>query len=97
MAQVLANYVFSGMSPPQAVDAFRILPLSEDGVIVAEDRVSAKTASDLFAMDIPLRVLHTSDWHMRLFQVCWREDGKPRVNTYADPRRCGYASGIPIA
>jgi gamma-glutamyltranspeptidase/glutathione hydrolase len=96
VAQVLANYIFFGMSPPEAVDAVRILPLSEDGVVVAEDRVSTKTAHDLFAMGIPLRVVHASDWHMGSFQICWRDEGKPGVNTYADPRRCGYATGIPL-
>jgi len=91
--QVLSNYIFYGMSPVEAVDEPRILPLCEDGVLIMEDRVSRETARRLYELGTPLRVTHAYEWHMGSFQVSWRNaDGT--LSSYADPRRCGVAAGL---
>ncbi len=93
VVQVLSNYIFYGMSPVEAVDEPRILPLCEDGVLIMEDRVSRETAQRLYELGTPVRVTHAYEWHMGSFQVCWRNaDGT--LNSYADPRRCGVAAGL---
>jgi gamma-glutamyltranspeptidase/glutathione hydrolase len=94
VCQVLTNYVLYGMSPVEAVDELRILPLSEDGTIVGEDRFPAEAVRGLEALGVPVRVTPAWDWHMGSFQVCWTDPGTGLVNAYADPRRCGTAGGV---
>lgn len=92
VAQVLTNYALHGMSPVAAVDAPRLLPLTEDGALVIEDRLPKETIRALYGMGLPVRVAHPYDWHMGSFQVCWRDE--QGYGAYADPRRCGVAAGI---
>jgi gamma-glutamyltranspeptidase/glutathione hydrolase len=97
VAQVLANFIFHGLSPVESVDEPRILPLSEDGVLIIEDRVLPETLTRLNALGLPARVTPAWDWHMGSFQVCWRDTPDGPLNAYADPRRCGVAAGLDAA
>jgi gamma-glutamyltranspeptidase/glutathione hydrolase len=35
------------------------------------------------------------DFHMGSFQMCWRDEETGKLGATADPRRCGFANGIP--
>lgn len=92
--QVVSNLLDFAMSPEQAVDAPRVLPLGEDGRLVAEDRIASGTVAGLARLGVGVSVMPSFDWHMGSFQVCFREtDGS--LGALADARRCGAADGLP--
>jgi gamma-glutamyltranspeptidase/glutathione hydrolase len=93
--QVLTNLLDFNMEPYTAADAPRMLPLGEDMTITMEDRVSDEAQAGLAALGARLKVTPVYDFHMGSFQMCWRDPGTGTLGATADPRRCGFAQGIP--
>jgi gamma-glutamyltranspeptidase/glutathione hydrolase len=92
--QVITNLLDMGMSPEDAVDTPRLLPLGEDGHLVCEDRIEAETVAALARLGVGVSVMPPFDWHMGSFQMSFRDAGG-RLGAVADPRRCGCVGGLP--
>jgi gamma-glutamyltranspeptidase/glutathione hydrolase len=94
--QVLTNFLDFGMSPVAAVDAPRMMPLSESRTIIIEDRVSAGTQTNLAKLGLRLEVTPAYDLHMGSFSVIARDEASGAYEAVADPRRCAVADGIKL-
>ncbi len=92
--QVLTHLLDMGMSPEDAVDSPRILPLGEDGHLICEDRLRGETVTALARLGVGVSVMPPFDWHMGSFQMCFRDEAGA-LGSVADARRCGVAGGLP--
>jgi gamma-glutamyltranspeptidase/glutathione hydrolase len=93
--QVLTNLLDFGMDPYAAADAPRMLAMTEDMGITIEDRVTDEAQDGLAALGMRVKVTLVYDFHMGSFQMCWRDQETGTLGACADPRRCGFANGIP--
>lgn len=94
VAQVLTNILDFNMSPPDASDAPRMLPLADDYALTVENRLRPETVSELTALGLRIVPTPPWDWSMGSFQMCWRDDATGLLHATADFRRTGAASGI---
>lgn len=90
--QVLSNILDHGMSPEQAVDAPRLLPLENDYTLPVESRLPEDVVAGVTRLGVKVAPLPPYDWHMGSFQVSWRDE--KGLNGLADPRRAGRAGGF---
>jgi len=90
--QVLSNILDHGMSPEEAVDAPRLLPIRNDYVLEVESRLPESVVAGITKLGVQVAPLAPYDWHMGSFQVCWRDS--KGLNSLADPRRAGRADGF---
>ncbi|HKY93267.1 MAG TPA: gamma-glutamyltransferase [Nevskiaceae bacterium] len=92
--QVLAYALDFKMDPYAAVDAPRMLPMSEARGITIEDRLGPGVAEDLRKLGVRLAVTPAYDYHMGSFSVIARDEASGRLTAVADPRRCAVADGL---
>ena len=92
VAQMLVNILDFGMSPTEASDAPRMLPLEDDYGLTIESRLAPKAVTGLTALGLSLHPMPKWDWNMGSFQMCWREGGA--LHAGADFRRTGTAGAL---
>ncbi|MFF1946289.1 gamma-glutamyltransferase [Rhodococcus qingshengii] len=95
LPQVLTYLLDFEMTPSEAVDAPRMLPISESRMIVVEDRLRDGVVEDLHKMGMHVGVLPGYDMHMGSFSVIARDRIDGTLIAVADPRRTAVADGIP--
>ncbi|WP_210162560.1 gamma-glutamyltransferase [Cucumibacter marinus] len=94
VAQMLINILDFGMTPPEASDAPRALPLTEDYRLEVESRLTPDAVAGLTALGIALTPSPEWDWNMGSFQMCWRDAETGTLSAHADFRRTGAVAGI---
>lgn len=92
--QVLTYALDFGLDPYSAVDAPRMLPMSEMRLITVEDRISPAVLADLHKLGVRVSVTSGYDYHMGSFSVIARDEQTGQYTAIADPRRCAVADGI---
>ncbi len=93
-AQALANIIFYGIEPYEAVSAPRMYALMDDNTLAIEDRIEHEVLRSLYAMGINVRLSVPWDWHMGSFQCCYIDRKTGELCATVDPRRCGVADGL---
>jgi gamma-glutamyltranspeptidase / glutathione hydrolase len=93
-AQALANIMFFGMEPYEAIAAPRMYALMDDNTLAIEDRVDQEVLCALYAMGVNVRLNSPWDWHMGSFQCCYLDKETGELCATVDPRRCGVAGGL---
>jgi gamma-glutamyltranspeptidase/glutathione hydrolase len=91
--QVLTNLLDFKQDPYAAIDAPRLQPLSERGMVTIEDRIAQDTVKAIRARGVGVQVLPAYQWAMGAFQMCFRDE-HGRLGTTTDPRRCGVSGGL---
>ncbi len=91
VVQMLANILDFGMTPDQASDAPRMLPITDDYILAIENRLPPQTIVDLTAMGIRIAPTLPWDWNQGSFQMVWRNEAGG-WNAHADFRRTGVAA-----
>jgi len=94
LPQVLTYLLDFKLDPYAAVDAPRMLPMSENRGVVIEDRLSAGVVEDLHKLGVRVGVVGGYDYHMGSFSVIARDEATGTLTAIADPRRCAVADGI---
>ncbi|WP_029136568.1 gamma-glutamyltransferase [Nakamurella lactea] len=89
--QVLLNGLGYSMSPNEAEDAPRMLPMDDNYVLGIESRVSEDMAAGLARRGVLLEALAPYDFHMGTYQMAWRDGDEFR--SYTGRRRAGKAAG----
>ncbi len=89
--QVLSNVLDHGMSPEEAIDAPRMLPLRDDYVLEVESRLPEAVVAGITKLGVRVAPLPPYDWHMGSFQMSWRDEKTGELVGFADPRRAGKA------
>ncbi len=92
--QVVSHVLDMGLDPVAAVDAPRMLPLSEGREVTVEDRLSAEAVAGLTSLGVRVSVVHGYDYHMGSFAVIARDETEDTYTAVADPRRCAVADGL---
>lgn len=92
--QVLSYVLNCGLDAYAAVDAPRMLPMSEARQITIEDRISPETVRDLHKLGVRVAVTSGYDYHMGSFSVITRDEQTGAYTAIADPRRCAVAGGL---
>jgi gamma-glutamyltranspeptidase/glutathione hydrolase len=92
--QVLTYALDFGLTPYEAVDAPRMLPMSEARGITVEDRLGDGVVEDLHRMGVRVAVVPGYDFHMGSFSVIARDEASGLYTAVADPRRCAVANGL---
>ncbi len=90
--QVLSYILDHGMSPEEAVDAPRMLPIRNDYVVEVESRLPEPVVAGVAKLGVQVAPLSPYDWHMGSFQLSWRDE--KGLNSLSDPRRAGRADGF---
>ncbi|HVV76749.1 MAG TPA: gamma-glutamyltransferase [Mycobacteriales bacterium] len=91
--QVLSNIVDYGMSPYDAEDAPRMLPLEDNYVVGVESRLPRDVVDGLAKLGVLVNPLPVYDYHMGSYQMSWRDDDGT-LHACTGPRRAGQAAGI---
>lgn len=94
LPQVLTYLLDFKLDPQAAVDAPRMLPMSEGRTVVIEDRLDPGVVEDLHKLGVRVGVVAGYDYHMGSFAVIARDEADDSLTAIADPRRCGVADGI---
>ena len=68
--------------------------MENDYSLVIESRLLESTAVELACMGIRVKSDATYDFHMGSFQIAWRDPATGLLGACADPRKCGFASGL---
>ncbi|WP_458309545.1 gamma-glutamyltransferase [Sphingosinicella rhizophila] len=89
LPQVLAYLLDFKLDPYAAVDAPRMLPMTEDRRVIVEDRLKVGVVEDLHKLGVRVGVVSGYDWHMGGFAVIARDEASGTLTALADPRRCG--------
>ncbi|HTO88293.1 MAG TPA: gamma-glutamyltransferase [Thermoanaerobaculia bacterium] len=92
--QVLSNVLDHGMSPEEAIDAPRMLPLRDDYVLEVESRLPEAVVAGTAKLGVRVAPLPPYDWHMGSFQMSWRDEKTGEIVSFADPRRAGKAGAF---
>jgi gamma-glutamyltranspeptidase/glutathione hydrolase len=92
--EVLTYALDFKLDPYAAVDAPRMLPMSEARGIVVEDRLAPGVVEDLHKLGVRVAVTAGYDFHMGSFSVISRDEMTNLYTAVADPRRCAVADGI---
>jgi gamma-glutamyltranspeptidase/glutathione hydrolase len=91
--QVLTYVLDLKLDPYAAVDAPRMLPMSEARGITIEDRLGSGVVEDLHKLGVRVAVTPGYDYHMGSFSVIARDEASGLYTAVADPRRCAVARG----
>jgi len=91
--QVLSNVLDYGMTPYDAEDAPRMLPLENDYKLSIESRIPAAVIDGLADLGVLVDPLPAYDYHMGTFQMSWLGDNGTLYGS-AGPRRAGEAAGF---
>ena len=91
--QVLSNVLDYGMTPYDAEDAPRMLPLGNDYTLPIESRIPAAVVDGLADLGVLVDPLPAYDYHMGTFQMSWLGDNGTLYGS-AGPRRAGEAAGF---
>jgi gamma-glutamyltranspeptidase/glutathione hydrolase len=94
MPQVLTYALDFGLEPYAAIDAPRMLPMTESRSVTIEDRLAPGVVEDLHRLGVRVAVTSGYDWHMGSFSVIARDEHTEKYSAVADPRRCAVADGI---
>jgi len=94
MPQVLTYALDFKLDPYAAVDAPRMLPMSEGRSITIEDRLAPGIVEELHALGVRVSVAPGYDHHMGSFSVIVRNEATGAYTAVADPRRCAVADGL---
>ena len=94
LPQVLTYLLDFKLDPYAAVDAPRMLPMSEGRAVVIEDRLEPGVVEDLHKLGVRVGVVAGYDYHMGSFSVIARDEADDSLTAIADPRRCAVADGI---
>jgi len=94
VAQMLVNILDFGMSPQEASDAPRMLPLEDNYALTIESRLKPETVLGVTALGLHLTPMPAWDWNMGSFQMCWRDPSTGTLTASADFRRTGTAGAI---
>jgi gamma-glutamyltranspeptidase/glutathione hydrolase len=94
LPQVLANLLDFKIDPYGAVDAPRMLPMSEGQLIAIEDRLASGVVEDMHKLGVRVGALPAYDVHMGSYSVIARDEASGKLTAIADPRRCAVADGI---
>ena len=94
VAQMLVNILDFGMSPTEASDAPRMLPLTDDYRLSVESRVSEQAVRDVTALGLRLQPMPKWDWNQGSFQMCWIDPASGRLMAGADFRRTGRTGAL---
>jgi gamma-glutamyltranspeptidase/glutathione hydrolase len=92
--QVLTYALDFKMDPYAAVDAPRMMPMTESRGIVIEDRLAPGVVEDLYKLGVRVGVLAEYDFHLGSFSVIARDAETGHLTAVADPRRCAVADGL---
>jgi gamma-glutamyltranspeptidase/glutathione hydrolase len=92
--QVLTYALDFKLDPYAAVDAPRMLPMTEARGIVIEDRLAPGVVEDLHKLGVRVAVTPGYDYHMGSFSVIARDEASGTYTAIADPRRCAVADGL---
>jgi gamma-glutamyltranspeptidase/glutathione hydrolase len=92
--QVLAYALDFKLDPYAAVDAPRMLPMTEARAIMIEDRLAPGVVEDLHRLGVRVAVTPGYDYHMGSFSVIARDEKDGTYTAVADPRRCAVADGL---
>lgn len=92
--QVLTYALDFKLDPYAAVDAPRMLPMTEGRSISIEDRLAEGVVEDLFRLGVRVGVTPGYDYHMGSFSVIARDERSGTYTAVADPRRCAVADGL---
>lgn len=95
LPQVLTYLLDFKMDPYAAVDAPRMLPMTENRGVVIEDRLAPGVVEDLHKLGVRVGVTPAYDFHMGSFSVIARDEKTDTLTAIADPRRCAEADGVP--
>jgi gamma-glutamyltranspeptidase/glutathione hydrolase len=94
LPQVLSYLLDFKLDPHAAVDAPRMLPMSEGRGVVIEDRLGEGVVEDLHKLGVRVGVVAGYDYHMGSFSVIARDEATDTLTAIADPRRCAVADGL---
>jgi gamma-glutamyltranspeptidase/glutathione hydrolase len=92
--QVLSYALDFKLDPYAAVDAPRMLPMTEARAITIEDRLAPGVVEDLHKLGVRVAVTPGYDYHMGSFSVIARDEKAGTYTAVADPRRCAVADGL---
>lgn len=92
--QVLAYALDFKLDPQAAVEAPRMLPMTEGRSVAVEDRLAPGVVEDLHRLGVRVAVTPSYDYHMGSFSVIARDEGSGTYTAVADPRRCAVADGL---
>lgn len=90
--QVLSNVLDHGMTPYDAEDAPRMLPLEDNYTLSVESRLPQHVVAGLHRMGVVVNPLPEYDYHMGSYQMCYRDD--EGLKSVTGPRRAGAAGGV---
>jgi gamma-glutamyltranspeptidase/glutathione hydrolase len=91
--QILSNIVDYDMSPYDADDKPRMLPLTDEYELPIESRVSSDLVDGLARLGILVNPLPEYDYHMGTYQMSWRGDDGV-LHGCTGPRREGQAAAL---
>lgn len=94
LPQVLTYLLDFKFHPHAAVDAPRMLPMSEGRAVVIEDRLREGVVEDLHKLGVRVGVVAGYDYHMGSYSVIARDEATDTLTAIADPRRCAVADGL---
>jgi gamma-glutamyltranspeptidase/glutathione hydrolase len=92
--QVLTYALDFRMDPYAAVDAPRMLPMTDGQAFTIEDRLAPGVVEDLHRLGIKVMASPAYDYHMGSFSVIARDEQSGTYTAVADPRRCAVADGF---
>ncbi len=92
--QVLTYLLDFKLDPYAAVEAPRMLPMTEGRAIAIEDRLAPGVVEDLHRIGVRVGVTPGYDYHMGSFSVIARDERTGTYTAVADPRRCAVADGL---
>lgn len=94
LPQVLAYLLDFKLDPYAAVDAPRMLPMTDGQLVAIEDRLAPGVVQDLHKLGVRVGAQPGYDFHMGSFSVIARDEASNTFTAVADPRRCAVADGI---
>ena len=94
LPQVLAYLLDFKLDPYAAVDAPRMLPMTDSQMIAIEDRLAPGVVEDLYKLGVRVGAVSGYDYHMGSFSVIARDETTGTLTAIADPSRCAVADGI---
>jgi len=95
LPQVLTHLLDFKLDPYAAVDAPRMLPMTESRTVVIEDRLRDGVVEDLHKLGVRVGAVSGYDYHMGSFSVIARDETSDTLTAVADPRRMAVADGVP--
>ena len=94
LPQVLSYLLDFGLDAAAAVDAPRMLPLTEARGVAIEDRLRPGALAGLRRLGVRVSALPGYDMHMGSYSVIARDAATGLLTAVADPRRCAVAGGV---